>query len=59
MLEKFRSIMWTNRLGRKKAYYNKEFNHTGEHGDKDYLGSTIKGKAKILIAQLRTSSHHL
>lgn len=30
-----------------------------EHGDKDYLRSKIEGKAKILIALLRTNSHYL
>ena len=51
--------MWTNQIGRKKAYYVNEFNHTCEHGDKEYLGADIRGKARILIAQLRSGSHHL
>lgn len=51
--------MWTNQTGRKKAYYVKEFNPTREHGVKEYLGANIEGKAKILIAQLRSGSHHL
>ena len=51
--------MWANQLGRKKAYYVKEFNPTCEHDDKEYLGAKIKGKAKILITILRSGSHRL
>lgn len=54
-----KSIMYTNQLGRKKDYYVKEFNPTCEHDNKEYLGAEIKGKAKILIVQLRSRSHHL
>lgn len=50
--------MWANQLGRKKAYYVKEFNPTCEHDNKEYLGDEIKGKVKILITQLRSGSHH-
>ena len=43
---KIRSVMWANQLGRKKAYYVKEFNPTYEHDNKEYLGAKIKGKVK-------------
>ncbi|KAH9329718.1 hypothetical protein KI387_001826 [Taxus chinensis] len=59
VIEKFRTAMWTGQIGRKKAHYIREFNPTGEHDEKAYLGAAIKGKAKILVAQLRTGSHHL
>ncbi|KAH9320502.1 hypothetical protein KI387_015141, partial [Taxus chinensis] len=55
----FRTAMWTGHIGRKKAHYIREFNPTREHDEKAYLGATIKGKARILVAQLRTGSHHL
>lgn len=51
--------MWTKQLGKKKEYYIKEFNHTWDHDEIFYLRSTINGKAIILIAHLRTGSHHL
>ena len=47
------------KTGRKKDYYIKEFNPTRDHEEKAYIGANIKWKAKMLIAQLRTSSHHL
>ena len=56
---KFHNAMWNNNMSRKKAYYIKEFNPTGELGEKVYLGTAIKGKARLLVAQLRTGSHHL
>ncbi|KAH9307116.1 hypothetical protein KI387_043788 [Taxus chinensis] len=59
VIERFRTAMWTGQIGRKKAHYIREFNLTGEHDEKAYLGTVIKGKAKILVAQLRTGSHHL
>lgn len=59
VIEKFQTAMWTNHIGCKKAYYIKEFNPTGEHNEKAYLGTAIKGKAKLLLAQLRIGSHHL
>lgn len=37
VLEKFRAVMWTKQMGRKKAHYVKEFNPTWEHDEKDYL----------------------
>ncbi|KAH9288550.1 hypothetical protein KI387_032667, partial [Taxus chinensis] len=58
-MEKFRTAMWTGQIGRKKAHYIREFNLNGEHDKKAYLGTVIKGIAKILVAQLRTGSHHL
>lgn len=57
--KKFLAAMWTKQIGRKKDHYVKAFNPTWEHGDKNYLGAAIKGKAWLLIAQLRTGSHHL
>ena len=51
--------MWTNRKGHKKDHYIKEFNPNCDHGEKAYLGAVVKGKAKLLVAQLRTGSHHL
>jgi len=51
--------MWTNHSGRKKAYYIKEFNPNCDHSKKTYLGAAIKEKARMLVAQLRTGSHHL
>ena len=57
--EKFQSAMWYNNIGRINAYYIKEFNPTEDHGEKAYLGAAIKGQARLLLAQLRTRSHHL
>jgi hypothetical protein len=57
--EKFRTAMWTNHSGRKKAYYIKEFNPNCDHSEKTYLGAAIKGKTRLLVAQLRMGSHHL
>ena len=51
--------MWTNRSGCNKAYYIKEFNPNCVHGNKTYLGESIKGKLRLLVAQLRMGSHHL
>ena len=59
MSEKFRISMWTNHNGHKKDYYIKEFNPNCDHGKKTYLEAIIKGKSKLLVAQLRTGSHHL
>ena len=59
VLEKFRTSMWTKQVGKRKAYCVKEFNPTWKYDDKVYLSSLIKGTAKFLISQLRTSSHHL
>ena len=58
-MEKFRTSMWTNHSGRKKAYYIKEFNPTCDHGEKTYLGAVIQGKTRVLVAQLKTRSQHL
>jgi hypothetical protein len=57
--EKFRTAMWTNNSGCKKTYYIKKFNHNCDHSEKTYLGAAIKGKLKLLVAQLRSGSHHL
>ena len=51
--------MWTNHNGRKKDYYIKEFNRNCDHGEKTYLGAAIKGKANLIVAQMRMGSHHL
>lgn len=51
--------MWTKQIGQKKAHYVKELNPTWEHEEKTYLGVAIQGKARLLIAQLRTGLHHL
>ena len=51
--------MWTNKSGCKKSYYIKEYNPNCDHVEKTYLRAYIKGKSRLLIAQLRTSSHHL
>lgn len=59
VMEKFSTAMWTNHNGRKKTYYIKEFNPNCDHGEKIYLGEPIKRKARLLVAQLRTGSHHL
>jgi hypothetical protein len=56
VIEKFRTVMWTNHSGRKKAYCIKEFNPKCDHTEKTYLGVVIKGKARLLVAQLRTGS---
>ena len=57
--EIFRNILWTRHIGRKKSYYIKEFNPTSSHDEKAYIRATINWKAKMLMAQLRTSSHRL
>jgi hypothetical protein len=49
--EKFKIVMWTNHSGRKKAYYIKEFNPNCDHREKTYLGTAIKGKARLLVVQ--------
>lgn len=59
VLEKFRTIMWTKQVGRKKTHYIQEFNPTWEHDEKNYLRIAIKGKARLLVTQLRIGSHHL
>jgi hypothetical protein len=59
MNEKFRIAMWTNHGGHKKAYYIKEFNPNCDHSEKTYLGTAIKGKSRLLVAQLRMGSHRL
>ena len=51
--------MWTNHNGRKKDNYINEFKPNCNNGEKTYLGATIKGKAKLLVVQLRMGSHHL
>ena len=51
--------MWTNHKGHKKDHYIKEFNPNCDHGEKAYLGAVVKGKAKLLVVQLRMGSHHL
>ncbi|KAH9324645.1 hypothetical protein KI387_004823, partial [Taxus chinensis] len=40
--EKFRNIMWTKNIGRKKAHYIKYFNPTWAHDNKAYLRADIK-----------------
>ena len=40
--EKFHNAIWNKNMGRKKAYYIKEFNPTGELDEKAYLGAGIK-----------------
>ncbi|KAH9315018.1 hypothetical protein KI387_023645, partial [Taxus chinensis] len=57
--EKVKTAMWTKQLGRKREYYVKNFNPTCDHEQKHYMEAEIKWKAKMLIAQLKTSSHHL
>ncbi|KAH9328310.1 hypothetical protein KI387_000418, partial [Taxus chinensis] len=57
--EKFRNTMLNKQLGRKREYHVKKFNPTCDHEQKHYIGATIKWKAKMLIVQLKTSSHHL
>jgi hypothetical protein len=57
--EKFRTAMWTNHCGCKKTYYIKDFNPKCNHSDKTHLGEAIKGKAILLVAQLRMISYHL
>ena len=59
VIEKFRTAMWTNHSERKKTYYIKEFNPNCDHGEEPYLEAAIKGKARLLVAQLRMGSHHL
>ena len=51
--------MWKKKVGKKKHIMPNNFNPMWKDDDKEYLSSSIKGKAKILIAQLRTRSHHL
>ena len=57
--EKFRNILWIGHIGRKKSYYIKEFNPTSSHDEKTYIRAPINWKAKMLMAQLRTSLHRL
>lgn len=56
--EKFRSGMWKN-ASKKKEYYIAKFNPTYDHKENVYINAKIKWKEKILIAQIRTSSHRL
>lgn len=56
---KLKESMWKGPLGNKKEYYVKHFNPTYDHTQKTYIGMEIKWKTKILIAQIRTSSHQL
>ena len=58
MIEKFKTVMWTNHNVRKKAYYIKKFNPNCDNRKKTYLGAAIKGKSRLLVAQLRICSHH-
>ena len=57
--EKFCNIMWTRHIGKKKYYYIKEFNPTSSHDEKAYIRAPINWKTKMLMTQLRTSSHWL
>lgn len=57
--EKVKVSMWTKQIGRKKQYYITHLNSSWDHAQKSYLGADIKWKAKMLMAQLRTSSHQL
>ena len=50
VIERFRTAMWTNHIGRKKTHYIKECNPNCDHGEKTYLGAVVKGKARLLIA---------
>lgn len=59
ILEKFRIATWEKQGGHKKMIYVNNFNPTWSHNEKTYLSAAIKRKAKILITQLRTESHHL
>ena len=59
VLEKFKAVMWTKQLGKKKAHYVKEFNPKWFHEIKDYLHVNMKGKKRLLVVQLRMRSHHL
>jgi len=59
VMEKFRKYVWGKELGRKKKYYIEEFNPTYDLQQKEYIGANIPWRAKVLIAQLRTNSHHL
>ena len=55
---KVKESMWKGPLGRKKEYYIRHFNLACDLTQKTYIGMEIKWKAKMLIAQVRTSSHH-
>lgn len=57
--EKVKVALWSKQFGRKREYYIKNFNPTCEHQQKHYIEVDIKWKEKMLIAQLRTSSHYL
>ena len=59
VMEKFRKHVWGKELGRKQKYYIEEFNPTYDFQQKEYIGANILWRAKVLIAQLRTNSHHL
>lgn len=59
VMDKFQIAMWSNNMGRKKAHYIEVFNPSRENRDKAYLGAAIKGKPRVLLAQLRTGSNHL
>ena len=47
--ERFRNIMWTRHMKRKKFHYVKEFNPNTCYEEKAYLGADIKWKAKMFI----------
>ncbi|KAH9299455.1 hypothetical protein KI387_031137, partial [Taxus chinensis] len=51
--EKFRKIMWTENIGRKKTHYIKYFNPTWAHDNKAYLRADIRG---TVFAYGQTSS---
>lgn len=57
--QKVKENMWERELSRKREYSIKHFNPSYDHSQKNYIGADIKWKAKMLIAQVRTSSHQL
>lgn len=56
--EKFRRGMWKN-ASKKREYYITNFNLTYDHKEKGYIRDKIKWQEKILIAEIKTSSHRL
>ena len=59
VMDKFHKRTQERALGRKKKYYIEEFSPTHDHQQKAYIRANISWRSKILIAQLRTSSHQL
>ena len=59
VIDSFHKRSWDKGLARKKKYYIENFDRTYNHHKKIYIGANISWRAKIIVSQLRTNSHHI